>query len=126
MDLPPPSAPSQPTVSVVLTLLWPRGRAVESVMSWTMGQSLPRQRIELIVVENGSDPRLAQAVQAQLLAQDRLVRLRSANEMELYDHGARLARGEWLLFTEPHVIADPRCLAALLHHVAERSLDGAC
>src|SRR5262249_17326992 len=50
----------------------------------------------------------------------------SVNEMELYDFGARQARAPWLLFTEPHVIADAHCLAALVRDVEERHWDGAC
>jgi hypothetical protein len=41
-------------------------------------------------------------------------------ELELHDHGARAARGEWLLFTEGHTVAEPDCLSALLGYLADR------
>lgn len=115
-----------PLVSIVMTLIFPRGRALESIVSWTTGQTQPCETLELIVAANGAFPRLEDEIQARLSPRDRLVRLASNNEMELHDFAARESRGHWLLFTEPHVVAEPDCVAALLRYLRERRLDGAC
>jgi hypothetical protein len=109
-----------------MTLMYPRGRALESIASWTTYQTLPRERIELIVVGNGSSPKLEETLRAKLSSRDHLLRVVSGNEMELYDFGARRAQAPWILFTEPHVIADANCLVALLQYLKDRRLDGAC
>lgn len=115
-----------PAVSIVMTLMFTHGRALESIESWMARQTFPRQYMELIVVSNGADPALEEAVRSTLSDADRLLRVDSENEMELYDFGARQARAPWILFTEPHVCADAKCLARLWQYLEETGLDGAC
>src|SRR5581483_10807429 len=114
------------SVSIVMTLSLTRGKARESIESWTTRQNFPRERIELIVVSNGADPSLEDSVRAKLSDQDRLLLLDSKNEMELYDFGARACRAPWILFTEAHVFATRDCLARLWQYLEETGLDGAC
>jgi len=109
-----------------MTLSLTRGKARESIESWTTRQNFPRERIELIVVSNGADPSLEDSVRAKLSDQDRLLLLDSKNEMELYDFGARACRAPWILFTEAHVFATRDCLARLWQYLEETGLDGAC
>jgi len=115
----------KPLVSVVTTLTVPRRRPVECLRSWTSGQRLDGA-VELVVVGDGRRPRLERRVRAALRPGDRLLRLPGADEMAQYDLAARAARGDWLLFTEPHVEALPDCLAQLLEHVRRDGLAGAC
>ncbi len=113
-------------ISVILPLLDHRGYALECVRAWTQGQTFPGDDYEVLVVGNGSEPRLEAAVAALLRPQDRFVRHATDNEMELCDAGARQAHGPWLLFTEPHCVAHPDCLRELHKFLTESDFDGAC
>jgi hypothetical protein len=104
-------------LSVVLTLLDHRGHVAECVGSWTRGQTLPRDRYEVIIVGTGGEMEVEDAVRPILTPRDRLLRREVANELALHDHGARQAQGRWLVFTEAHCVAEPTCLAALLAHL---------
>jgi GT2 family glycosyltransferase len=109
-----------PELSVVLTLLDHDGHAVEGVESWTRRQDLARDRYEVIVVGSGGEPGVEEAVRPLLGADDSPLTLSSSVELELHDHGARAARGRWLLFTEGHTVAEPNCLSSLLEYLTER------
>ena len=115
-------------VSVVLTLLDHDGHAEEGVPSWTREQDLPRDRYEVIVVGSGGEPEVEDAIRPLLAPADRLLRGESKRELELHDHGARAARGRWLLFTEGHCVAEPTCLSSLLRYLSEHEsrYAGAC
>jgi hypothetical protein len=113
-------------VSVITTLLFPRARPLDCLLSWTQGQWFSHDQIELIVVANGRRRTLEEEVIGILRAQDRMVRVDSQNEMALYDAGARAASGSWLLFTEPHCMADGHCIRALTDYVIAGGLAGAC
>jgi hypothetical protein len=117
-----------PEISVVLTLLDHQGHAAECVESWARGQTLPRDRYEVIVVGSGGESEVEEITRPLLTAGDRLLRFESSQELELHDHGAQEARGRWLLFTEAHTVAEPNCLQALLAYLSEHELRyaGAC
>jgi hypothetical protein len=117
---------ASPLVSVITTLLFPRFRPLDCLVSWTLGQQFSDGPIELIVVANGRRRALERDVVGILRAQDKMVQLDSTNEMALYDAGARAASGTWLLFTEPHCLADAHCVRALTKYVLARGLAGAC
>jgi glycosyl transferase family 2 len=121
-------APAAPEVSVVLTLLDHQGHAAECIEGWTRNQELPRERYEVLVVGSGGEREVEQLIRPLLTADDWLLRLESPRELELHDHGARAARGRWLLFTEAHCVAEPNCLASLLEYLSENasSYAGAC
>jgi len=120
------SSSAPPKVSVITTLLYPRHRPLECLRSWTEGQHFPTEAVELVVVINGRRRALEEQVKAMLRPQDRTVETASTNEMGLYDLGARAARGEWLMFTEPHCIASPDCLREMLNCAEARGWAGAC
>jgi Glycosyl transferase family 2 len=117
-----------PELSVVFTLLDHNGHAVEGVESWTRRQELARERYEVLVVGSGGEAEVEERIQPLLTADDRLLRLESSQELELHDHGARAARGRWLLFTEGHCVAEPSCLSSLLDYLSanESRYAGAC
>jgi hypothetical protein len=115
-------------ISVVLTFMDDRGQTEECVSSWTRGQTLPRDRYEVIFVASGREPAVEAVARPLLHANDRLVTHRGSNELTLHDFGARQARGKWLLFTEAHCAAQPECLAELVGHLQahEGRYVGAC
>jgi ectoine hydroxylase-related dioxygenase (phytanoyl-CoA dioxygenase family) len=116
----------RPLVSVLVTLMRHRGSVRESLRSWTAGQTVSRRQIELVVLSDGTDSAAEDGAREVLGPADRLIRLDASNEMELYHAAATHARGEWLIFTEPHCIADPGCVEALLAHAEREKLDGCC
>lgn len=113
-------------VTVVTTLMFPRGQALRALASWSDDQDLGRDNIQLVVATNRADPEIERRVADQMRPGDRLLEVATDNEMELYDVAARAARGRWLMFTEPHVFADRDCLSQLLRHVRANELAGAC
>jgi GT2 family glycosyltransferase len=117
-----------PELSVVLTLVDHEGHAAECVESWARTQDLARERYEVIAVASGREPEVEDLVQRLLGSEDRLLRFPASQELALHDHGARAARGRWLLFTEAHTVAEPDCLSSLLKYLSvnESSYAGAC
>jgi predicted dehydrogenase len=113
-------------LSVILPLPDHRGHAAASVRSWVMEQTVDDWRCEVVVLSDGSDPALEEEIQALLRDGDRLIRDDGAHEIELYDLGARAARGRLLLFTEPHCVAEPQCVEELLDFMQHTDFDGAC
>jgi hypothetical protein len=121
-----PIAVTHPVVSVIVPLVHHMGQAVESVTRWTRQRGYPRECIEILVVSDGSEPALDQQLQAVLGPQDRVLRHASAWERERLDYGARQARGELLVFTEPHVLAEPDFLHEMVTFLKTTGHTGAC
>jgi Glycosyltransferase like family 2 len=115
-------------LSVVVPATDHRGHLLEGLSSWTQGQTLARERYEVLLVTSGREPELVAAASQLLTADDRVLTLELANEQALDDYGARRARGKWLLFTEAHCVAAPNCLAELLAYLEahEKNFVGAC
>lgn len=124
------STGSQPLVSVLIPMIDARGEAAEHLRSWTEGQSLPRERFQLVIATHGDDPEPPPGVATQLGPDDvvaPLVDSRYDSHYEggaLYNHAAEQASAPWLLITENHCLADPECLTALTRAIeSERELD---
>lgn len=102
------------TTDLLLSLVLPipdhRGLADRSVRSWALEQSLPRDRYEIIVVTDGSQPAVEARVAALLCPHDRMVTVPGGTEAHFYEAGVREARGRWIFFSEAHVIGAPDCL----------------
>ena len=115
-------------LSVVLTLMDDRGHTTECLSSWTRGQTLARERYEVVVVASGREPEVEAIARPLLTARDRMLKYEAANELALFEFGARQARGKWLLFTEAHCVAEPACLVELVAHLQthESQFAGAC
>ena len=115
-------------ISVVLTLVDHRGAVADCVASWCQRQTLARDRYEVIVVGTPREAAVARQVRPRLTAADRMIDLDSGAELALHDHGAREARGRWLLFTEAHCLAEPVCLERVLEYLRVQGPDcvGAC
>jgi GT2 family glycosyltransferase len=120
--------PRDPEISVVLTLFDHEGHAPECVQSWAREQDLARDRYEVIAVASGNEPEVEKQVAPVLRSHDRLLSFPSNQELEMHDHGARAARGRWLLFTEAHTVAEPDCLSSVTAYLSENEsrYAGAC
>ncbi|MCI0682817.1 MAG: Gfo/Idh/MocA family oxidoreductase [Gemmataceae bacterium] len=115
-----------PVFSIVIPLPDHRGLALDCVASWTQGQTYPRDRFELILLTNSREPDLDDRLRTILGPLDHLLVRDTDDETLLYDIGARQARGRWILFSEPHCIAEPQCLAELAEYLEAHAVDGAC
>jgi predicted dehydrogenase len=121
----PRSPAPAPDVSVIVALPDHRGRSLDCVRSW-VEQDLAPDRYELLIGSDAADPALDDRIRPALRPDDRLLVLPGAHEIELYDWGARAARGRILLFSEPHCTGEPACLSELLAFLAARDYSGAC
>ncbi len=113
-------------LSVIIPLPDHQGHAEPSVRSFAHGQSLARDRYEVIVMTDGRDRALEAKVKALLGPRDRMVRHTTDNLHLLYNLGAREASGTILLVTEPHCIGEPNCLEELARYFAANDVDAAC
>jgi glycosyltransferase involved in cell wall biosynthesis len=114
-----------PALSVIVPLPKHLGLAIECVESLVRHQTYPRERFEVIVMTNGSEPALEQRVEALLGPEDRMIRHETTNLPLLYNLGARQARGRLLFLTESHCIIEPDCLEELVNFLATHDYDGA-
>ncbi len=118
--------PYGPVVSVIVPMEDHRGLGLQAVASWTAQQRCVPEAFELIVLTDVTTAGLEDSIRALLRPQDRLVRYDGNNEMDQYHHGAGIACGEILLFTEPHCIAEPEAVGELIEHFRTRAIDAAC
>lgn len=115
-----------PYVSIILPLIFTRGYGLQCLAAWSGKQTYTRDRYEIIVVSAGDAPLLEQEIKKRLLPQDKIISSPiEVNHIELYNRGAKLAKGDWLVLCEGHSFGDPDCIEELLKHVTEQDLDGA-
>jgi hypothetical protein len=110
---------ASPSVSVVVPLVHARGDVVENVRTWTEGQTLARDRYQLVIAVDGAAPQVERRIAGLLAPHDVLARSPGAGYMALYNLGAERAGADWLVLTEAHVLADPGCLAAVAADLEE-------
>lgn len=101
------------------------GLALFCVESLVRGQTYPRERFEVLVMTNGTEPALEKRVEALLGLEDRMIRHETTNLPLLYNLGARQAGGRLLFLTESHCIVEPECLEELVAFLAAYEYDGA-
>jgi predicted dehydrogenase len=116
---------AEPEVSVVLPLADHRGFAVDGVRSWTQEQTFDRNRYEVIVGFDGVEAGLEDSVRDLLAPGDRTLHLPGAPEIQLYDQGARSARGKIVIFTEPHCVVEPTYVEEMVEYLRRSGAVGA-
>ena len=104
---------AEPQVALVVPLEDPRGDVVDHLRTWTDGQTLARERYQVLVGASGEHPDLERRVAGLLAPQDALASAPGASLMDLYDTAARAARAPVLVLTEAHCRAEPRCLESV-------------
>ncbi len=87
-------------------------RAIEGVLRGTV----PRERFELIVVDNGSTDGTAAVAAA---AGARVIDEAVPNRCRARNRGADAAAGKWLAFIDSDCVPEPGWLDALLHATEE-------
>jgi hypothetical protein len=112
-------------ISVVIPLTDARGDAIEHLRTWTHGQTLARDRFQMVVVSDGDDPSLDRAVTSMLEGHDVFDLVPGGTEMQLWDAGAKRASSRWMLVSENHCEAKPDTVARALDALQETpELDG--
>lgn len=113
-----------PRISVILPLQDERDAGVRCVRAWTSGQTAPEGMHELIALAPGEDVDLEAAVRPLLRPGDWWITQRGASEYELFQRGAREARGEYVFITEAHCVPEPDCLEAMLEELERTGAPG--
>lgn len=105
--------------SIIIPFDFHRSRALDCVRGWVTTQRIPADDFELICVLPSDDPdRLGDSIRPLLRPHDRLASCDAHHDMELCAHGAALARGTYLFFTESHVWPEHDVL-----HAARQAFD---
>jgi hypothetical protein len=112
-------------LSVIIPLVECRGRALDSIASWARGQTLARDRYQVLVVGAGVDTDFRRCVEELLGENDRFVATAEQGAAALYNVGARHADAPLLFITESHCVGHPSCLERLLALITAHGLDGA-
>jgi glycosyltransferase involved in cell wall biosynthesis len=104
---------TRPTYSVVVPT-YQRGTALERCLHALASQTLERDRFEVVVVDDGSivPPRAAVA-RASARLDVRLIEQANAGPASARNAGARVARGEYVVFTDDDCRPDPGWLRAI-------------
>jgi len=113
-------------ISVVIPLYDKRIDEKECFDSWCHEQSLDRDRYEVIVVSNGESPDADSRIKGLIGKHDLFLSMPGGNMSDLYNLGARSARGNLPLLTELHCIARPDFLEKVLEYMEANDVDGAC
>lgn len=92
----------------------------------TLALDYPGQRIELLVVSNGSTDRTNEIVNAYGDPRVQLVALPDPGKMAALNEGAARARGEILVFTDADFLLDRQTLATLVRPFADPEVGGVC
>lgn len=116
---------SHPQFSVIIPLQHDREIGPSAVASW-LAQTLAPPAYEIVLVTPNPQGRWESKLQAALRPHDQFLKSADGAETLLWDHGARQARGHWLLFTEAHCLADPSCLEEMTRYLQDHSVAGAC
>ncbi len=120
------AAPPVPELAVVVPLENPRGDIADHLRTWTQGQTLARERYQVVVGAGGEYPDAERRLAEQLAPQDALVPATDPSLFGLYKAAAQGASAPLLVVTEAHVLADPECLTTVADaFAADRELDAA-
>lgn len=127
--MPWPGSHPQPTVSIVMPVQRHHGNLPAAIEAWS-SQDYPLDQLELIFVSNGREPNIDAFVRSRLAAakspRGDVVYIKTDNEMAQYAFATRYARGEWLLFTEPHCLPQRDCVSELIGGLVSQDMVGGC
>jgi hypothetical protein len=118
-------SPAGPLVSVVVAMGDHRGGPARCVRAWAREQTLPRDRIEVVVAFDGKEPAELEKVRRELGPADRVIHLATDSASALWAEGARHARGRWLYFAEAHSYGEPECLEEMLRYLVAEGVPAA-
>jgi biofilm PGA synthesis N-glycosyltransferase PgaC len=86
----------------------------------------PADRIEVLVVSNGSKDRTDEIVRGFTDPRVKLLALPEPGKMQALNEGAQAARGEILVFTDADFLLDPHTLRRMMAKFADPEVGGVC
>ena len=116
---------SHPQFSVIVPLQNDRDAGPACVASW-LAQTISQDAYEIVLVASNPHGKWEQQLRTRLRPCDQFVAAPDGAETLFWEHGARQARGAWLLFSEAHCVADRRCLEEMSRYLQDHEVAGAC
>jgi hypothetical protein len=117
---------AEPLIAVLVPLEDTRGDVTDHLRTWTHGQTLPRDRFQVIVATAGAHGEDERRLRRLLAPQDAVVHTPGAGLVDLWNAAAARADAPWLVLTEAHCLGDSRCLEAVAEAIArDPNLDAA-
>jgi len=113
---------SEPPVASIVVPTHARPARLARLLESLAGQSVPPERVEIVIVDDGS-PADARPDGTALPGNARLLRQRQQGPATARNAGASVAGGAMLAFIDDDCVAEPGWLEALLKAHAERPLD---
>jgi len=101
-------------------------RVIEAKLQNTLALRYPRERLEVLVLSDGSTDRTADIVRRYADRDVRLVELERGGKLPALNAGAGLARGEIIVFTDANSMLAPVSLEALVAGFADPEVGGVC
>ena len=126
MDAQRETALAQPELSIVIPV-YNGGRFFRETIDSLLGQTLDRNRFEIVIVNDGSTddtPQFCDALASELPGFVRVLhKENSGSPAGPRNSGARMARGEYIFFVDADDIVPPTSLESMLRHAREKQLD---
>ncbi len=101
-------------------------RNIAAKIENTLSLDYPRDRIEVLVISNGSTDRTNEIVRSHADPRVRLIVLERPGKMEALNEGARAASGEILVFTDADFFLDIHSLREIARKFADPEVGGVC
>jgi cellulose synthase/poly-beta-1,6-N-acetylglucosamine synthase-like glycosyltransferase len=118
-------APVRPFVTVIVPA-HNEEAVIEAKLRNCLELSYPRDRLEVLVVSDGSSDRTEELVARHAGGPVRLVRRPRQGKAAALNEGARLATGEVLVFTDANSLLEPDALERLVESFADPRVGGVC
>lgn len=113
-----------PLFTVILPLPDGREHAREAFAAW-LNQDISAHQFQIVAVSDGLDTALEKDIRAGLRPGDRMEVEPGIGRARLYQLGASVACGQYLVLTESHCLARPDFLREMLNYLELRGFDGA-
>jgi len=117
--------PVRPTVSLILPV-HNEEAVIEEKLRNCGGLDYPPERLEVLVVSDGSTDRTEAIVALHEKPALRLVRRPRSGKAAALDEGVRQARGEILAFTDANAMLESQGLAAMVENFGDPEVGGVC
>ncbi len=119
------AADHTPPVSFVIAA-YNEERGIGDKIANTLGLDYPAERIEVLVVSNGSTDRTDEIVRSWSDPRVRLISLPQPGKMHALNEGAQAATGEILVFTDADFLLDRHTLRLMASKFADPEVGGVC
>src|SRR5207248_327069 len=92
----------------------------------TLAVDYPSDRIEVLIVSNGSTDRTGEIVRSIDDPRVTLIELKGPGKIQALNEGARRAKGDILVFSDADFLLDPESLKVIARKFADPTVGGVC